>query len=110
MVFEPIDLKESALHLTTDPDHKFELAIALDDLGAALDIARQTPSPESETKWRAVGDRALAVWKFDLAMECFEKGGDMSSLLLLHLAMGEREGLQSLASSARRSSCSDSLF
>ncbi|KAF8324305.1 coatomer beta [Cantharellus anzutake] len=97
---ESQDLRELALQLTTDADHKFELAISLDDLDAALDIARQAPVPECETKWRAVGDRALAVWKFDLARECFEKGGDTGSLLLLHLATGDRAGLRTLASSA----------
>ncbi|KAG8688968.1 hypothetical protein FRC11_004414, partial [Ceratobasidium sp. 423] len=94
---EAQDLKELALQVSTDPDHKFDLAIQLDDLTTALTIAQQTPSPENETKWKAVGDRALAAWKFSLAKECFEKAGDTSSLLLLLLACADREGLKALS-------------
>jgi coatomer subunit beta' len=86
-----------ALQLTSDLDHKFDLAISIDDLEIALEIARVTPSPESDARWKAVGDRALAVWKFDQAKECYEKARDSSSLLLLYLATGDREGLSKLA-------------
>lgn len=95
-----VDLKELALSVSTDPDHKFDLAIQLDDLPTALAIATETPAPENETKWKAVGDRALAAWRFALAKECFEKAGDVSSLMLLLLAMGDREGLQALSQTA----------
>jgi len=30
---------------------------------------------ESEVKWKALGDRALTVWRFDLAWEAFERAG-----------------------------------
>ncbi|KAF7356710.1 Coatomer subunit beta' [Mycena venus] len=83
------DLKELALQVTTDPDHKFELALQLDDLDTALEIARTS-----------LGDRALAVWRFDLARECFEKGGDLSALMLLLLSTGDREGLVALSAKA----------
>ena len=91
------DLKELALEVTTDPDHKFDLSLALDDLDGALAIARTLPQPESESKWKAVGDRALAVWRFDLARECFEQAGDLNSLMLLLMSTGDREGLEQLA-------------
>lgn len=51
-------------------------------------------------KWKALGDRALTVWRFDLARECFEKAGDLSALMLLLLAMGDRDGLMVLAEKA----------
>lgn len=47
-----------------------------------------------------MGDRALAVWRFDLARECFEKAGDLSALLLLLLAIGDRPGLEKLSQEA----------
>ncbi|QRV88118.1 coatomer subunit beta [Ceratobasidium sp. AG-Ba] len=97
---EAQDQKELALSVSTDPDHKFELAIQLDDLPTALNIATETPAPENEVKWKAVGDRALAAWRFALAKECFEKANDISSLMLLLLAMGDRDGLQKLAQTA----------
>lgn len=99
-----LDLKELALQVTTDPDHKFDLALQLDDLDAALELARSAQSVDASlvdtTKWKAVGDRALAVWRFDLARECFEKAGDLNALFLLLMAMGDREGLKQLASAA----------
>lgn len=97
------DLKELALQVTTDPDHKFELSLQLDDLDGALEIVRAIPSPESDTKWKAVGDRALAVWRFDLARECFEKANDLPALLLLLLAIGDRSGLEKLSAEASKS-------
>ena len=95
-----VDLKEQALQLTTDPDHKFDLAVALNDVESALSIARSTPAPEDAAKWKIVGDRALAAWRFDLAKECFENAGDVSSLFLFHLATGDQTALRELAGTA----------
>jgi hypothetical protein len=77
--------------------------LQLDDLDAALEIVRAVPDAEAETKWKAVGDRALTVWRFDLARECFEKAGDLNALMLLLLSTGDQAGLQQLATKAGRS-------
>ncbi|KAF8871943.1 coatomer protein [Gymnopilus junonius] len=90
------DLKELALTITSDPDHKFDLALSLDDLDTALTIARTVPENEAEVKWKALGDRALTVWRFDLARESFEKAGDLGALMLLLMSIGDREGLAAL--------------
>jgi coatomer subunit beta' len=79
------------------------LALQLDDLDAALEIVRAVPDAEAETKWKAVGDRALTVWRFDLARECFEKAGDLNALMLLLLSTGDKAGLRQLATKAGRS-------
>ncbi|KAF9260701.1 coatomer protein [Marasmius fiardii PR-910] len=94
------DLKELALQITTDPDHKFDLSLQLDDLDAALEIVNGVPELEAEMKWKALGDRALAVWRFDLARTSFEKAGDLNALMLLLLSIGDREGLGQLAREA----------
>ncbi|KIY50151.1 coatomer protein [Fistulina hepatica ATCC 64428] len=94
------DLKELALEITMDPDHKFDLALQLDDLDTAHSIASTVPENESEMKWKSLGDRALTVWRFDLARECFEKAGDLSALLLLLMSIGDRDGLSKLAGQA----------
>jgi coatomer subunit beta' len=60
---------------------------------------------EAETKWKALGDRAMAVWRFDLARESFEKANDLSALMLLLLSTGDKAGLQKLAASAGASLC-----
>lgn len=90
-------MKELAMQITTDPDHKFDLALQLHDLDAAVEIARSVPEHEAEVKWKSIGDRALAVWRFDLARESFQKAGDLSALMLLLLATGDKDGLQKLA-------------
>ncbi|KAL6307108.1 coatomer beta [Sparassis latifolia] len=100
MFLESKGLKELALQITTDPDHKFDLSLQLDDLDAAVDIARSVPELEAEAKWKSIGDRALAVWRFDLARESFEKAGDLSALMLLLLAIGDQHGLAKLARTA----------
>jgi len=94
------DLKELAMEVTTDPDHKFDLALQLDDLDTALTITKSVPELEAETKWKALGDRALAVWRFDLAKDCFERAGDLGALTLLLLATGDREGLKMVVAKA----------
>jgi coatomer subunit beta' len=96
-----IDFKELALKVTTDPEHKFDLSLQLDDLDAALDITRSLPAQESATKWRALGDRALTVWRFDLARECFENAEDLNALFLLLLATADVKGLRGLAEKAQ---------
>ncbi|KAF5321445.1 hypothetical protein D9619_000081 [Psilocybe cf. subviscida] len=96
------DLKELALAISTDADHRFDLALSLDDLDTAVEIARGVPEHEAEVKWKALGDRALTVWRFDLAREAFERANDYSALMLLLLAIGDREGLQTLARRAAK--------
>ena len=49
------DLKEFAIQVTTDADHKFQLAPQLDTV---LEIARSVPELEGEV---TLGDRAFAV-------------------------------------------------
>lgn len=88
------------MQITTDPEHKFDLSLQLDDLDTAVEIVRSIPEIEAEMKWKALGDRALAVWRFDLARESFEKANDLSALMLLLLSTGDRSGLQKLAASA----------
>lgn len=96
--------------MTTDADHKFELALQLDDLDTALEIARSVPELEAEMKWKALGDRALAVWRFDLARECFVRAGDLSALMLLLMATGDRKGLEGLSVKAGKFSFVFSFF
>ncbi|KAI0033319.1 coatomer protein [Vararia minispora EC-137] len=103
-------LKELALKVTTDPDHKFDLALQLDDLDLALGIVRSIPEGEAEAKWKSVGDRALAVWRFDVARECFEKAEDFGALMLLLLSVGDTDGLRKLATRAEEKGQNNMAF
>ena len=58
------------MQIITGSDHKFDLSLQLDDLDAALEVARNITVMEAETMRKAVGNRALAVWRFDHALEC----------------------------------------
>lgn len=53
--------QEQALLVSTDLDHKFELAVALKKLDVAYAIAKES---ESEAKWKLLGDLALSCWNF----------------------------------------------
>lgn len=89
--------KEMALEVATDPEHRFELSLSLNDLDTALEIAREA---NVEHKWKIVGDNALAGWNLALAQECFSNAKDLGSLLLLHTASGNKEGLRALSHQA----------
>ncbi|EFW99561.1 copi vesicle coat subunit [Grosmannia clavigera kw1407] len=86
-------LKELALEVATDPDQKFDLALSLNRLDVALELAR---TADVEHKWKSVGDAALTTWDVTLASECFSHSKDLGSLLLLHSSTGNREGLAEL--------------
>ena len=99
--------KELALEVATDPEHRFDLALALGNLEIALDIARET---DAEHKWKTVGDAALAVWNITLAEECFRAGKDLSSLLLLRTATNDATGLKELAGLADEAGLNNIAF
>lgn len=89
-----------ALEVSTDPDHKFDLAVSLDDFDTALSIAQTGPEAGSEPRWRTIGDKALGQWNLTLARECFEKANDLSALLLLATSTGNRDVLEHVATQA----------
>ncbi|KAJ5599633.1 hypothetical protein N7450_000700 [Penicillium hetheringtonii] len=99
--------KEMALEVATDPEHRFDLALALNDLQTALDIARQT---NTDHRYKLVGDAALAAWNLSLAQECFHHAKDIGSLLLLHTASNNRSELRKLATQASESGLHNVAF
>eukprot|EP01121_Diplochlamys_sp_Union-15-3_P002556 TRINITY_DN1226_c0_g1_i1.p1 TRINITY_DN1226_c0_g1~~TRINITY_DN1226_c0_g1_i1.p1 ORF type:complete len:1025 (-),score=223.71 TRINITY_DN1226_c0_g1_i1:90-3164(-) len=84
---------KTALEVSQDPDHKFELAVKLEDLDSALTIAKEAGS---EQKWKQLGDLAINSSKFSLAEECLKNAEDVSGLLLLYTAQGNAEGMNYL--------------
>ncbi|WIA18293.1 hypothetical protein OEZ85_009758 [Tetradesmus obliquus] len=86
-------LVQEALELATDHDYRFDLAIQLGDLETAADIANSLDTP---AKWRQLGELALSRGQLGLAHDCLEKAKDMSGLLLLAAAKGDRPGLSKL--------------
>lgn len=90
--------KEQALEIATDSEHRFELALGLNKLDTALQLAKEA---DVEHKWKTVGDAALTAWDLALAQECFENAKDLSSLLLLYTSSASTDGLRRLAGKAR---------
>lgn len=97
---ESQDLKKLALEVSTDADHKFDLAISLDDFDTALEIAQNGPEAGSEMRWRTIGDKAMQQWNLQLALECFEKANDLQTLFLIATSTGDRQLLERVAESA----------
>lgn len=89
--------KEMALEVATDPEHRFDLALGLNHLAIALEIAKEA---KAEHRWKTVGDAALAAWDIVLAEECFVNAKDLGSLLLVYTATANAAGLRDLAKQA----------
>ena len=99
--------KELALEVATDPEHRFDLALSLNKLNVALEMARVA---DVEHKWKIVGDAALTAWDLQLAEECFEHAKDLGSLLLLHSSSANRDGLRRLAEQADAAGANNIAF
>lgn len=99
--------KELALEVATDPEHKFDLSLALNQLDTALELAR---AADVEHKWKTVGDAALTAWDVALAAECFTHAKDLGSLLLVHSSTGDRDGLAALAKQAQEANAHNIAF
>lgn len=89
--------KELALEVATDPEHRFELALSLNNLPIALEIAKEQ---DTEHKYKAVGDAALNGWDLKTAQEMYTLAKDIGSLLLLYTSSGDREKLLDLSKKA----------
>jgi coatomer subunit beta' len=86
--------KKLAISLTSDPEHKFQLAVEIGDLDICLEIVKKTPS---DTKWKQLGGISLSTGNFKLAEECMMNGKDYNGLLLLYTSLGNRKGIETLS-------------
>jgi coatomer subunit beta' len=94
---DQIELKEEAFRLSQDADHKFDLAIQLNRIEEAFEIAKKE---KSSLKWKQIGDLALISGKIDLSIECLEACDDLSGLLLIYTSLGLKDRLKHLAKRA----------
>ncbi|KAJ3254213.1 Coatomer subunit beta' [Boothiomyces macroporosus] len=90
-------LKSDALAISTDPEHRFELAMQLQELEIAYHIATEL---DHEHKWKSLGDFALSQWNFGLALEAWKKASDLESVMLIYQTSGNEAGLKELAQTA----------
>ena len=107
--------KEEALAVSPDLDHRFELAVDLRKMDMAHSVLLETrvddtTSTDYQSKWRRLGDLALANGDVALAQTCAEKSMDLAGLLLLYSSIGDRKGMLSLAKIAKDSGRSNVAF
>ena len=94
-------LLEEALAVSTDDDHRFELALQLGRLDTALELANASAAGQTH-RWKLLSDAALRACQFDMAIECMEHCDDVAGLLLVHSSLGNGPQLLDLAARARR--------
>jgi coatomer subunit beta' len=97
--------KEEAFAVTTDPDHKFELALELGQIDVAHQLLQETPeeeqdSTETESKWKRLSDAALKETNLELCEAAALASHDYSDLLMLYSAVGNLAGMERLAEAA----------
>merc|ERR1711935_752648 len=97
--------KEEAFAVTTDPDHKFDLALELGQTETAHALLLETPdedkdSTETESKWKRLSDAALKENNLELVESASLASHDYSDLLLLYSAVGNLAGMERLAAAA----------
>ena len=116
-------LKDLAAEVAVDAEYRFELAVSRGDLAGArellqLPVAAPVAAGEAgaaaagaavkgglatsggggnESRWRALGDAALAAGDLSLAAACLRAAGDAGGLLLLAASVGDVETLRELA-------------
>ena len=88
---------EQALAVSSDPEHRFDLAVSLGRLELAREIALED---ETDLKWRQLADLSLKSWKFDMAQECMERANNLTGLLLLYTSTADKAGLLDLGARA----------
>ena len=99
--------KEQALEVSIDPDHKFELAVQLNKLEIAHQIAIEAAS---EQKWKQLADLALQAGKFQLAEQSLLNAEDLGGLLLLYTSTADAKGMNNLANLAIESGKNNVAF
>jgi coatomer subunit beta' len=98
--------KEEAMAVTTDPDHKFDLAMELGQTDVAHSLLLETPEEDKDTtdtmaKWKRLSDGALKDNNFELCEAASLASNDFAGLLLMYSAIGNLTGMESLAKSAQ---------
>lgn len=85
--------KQQALAVSTDPEHRFELALSLGDLNVAKTLALEANNPQ---KWSQLGDLATSTNNLSLAKECMQRAQNFGGLLLLATSTGDAELVKQL--------------
>ena len=91
--------------VTTDSDHKFDLALELGHIDVAHNLLDEIPEEETDStdtlaKWKKLSDLALKDTNLALCESASKSSNDFSGLLLLYSATGNAAGMEELAKAA----------
>lgn len=89
--------QSQALAVSTDPEHRFDLALKLKDTKIAYELASEA---QSDIKWKQLAKLATSLCEFELAQKCFSNAEDYSALLLLATSSGNVEMIEQLSEMA----------
>lgn len=97
--------KEEALAVTSDPDHKFDLALELGHTDIAHSLMgeigeEELDSTDTMAKWKRLSDAALKDSNFELCESASLASNDYAGLLLMYTAIGNFSGMEKLAAAA----------
>lgn len=104
--FEKLGYLSLAYAMSQDFDSKFLISLATDDMAQAYKLLSARIEKDSSSaavdisKWRKLGDLALARWQVKLAQECYWHAQDYSTLLLLFSSTNNQKEIVSLAEKA----------
>jgi coatomer subunit beta' len=99
--------KEEAFAVTTDPDHKFDLALELGQIDMAHALLLETSEEDKDStdtlgKWKRLSDAALKETNLELCEAASLASHDYSDLLLMYSATGNLAGMERLADLASK--------
>lgn len=89
--------KPQALLVSTDPEHRFELALQIGDLPVALELARDSENPH---KWSQLAEVATAQNDFALVRDCLQRANDHGGQLLVATAAGDADAIRALGAAS----------
>ncbi|KAJ5072967.1 coatomer subunit beta'-1 [Anaeramoeba ignava] len=96
---DSLGMYEKALGITTDFEHKFELALKLKDIQKAVEIAEKVPTV---LKWKQLIELSLPESNFEVAEKCMWKINDLSGLMLYYSSISDKRGIKKVAEVAQR--------
>lgn len=99
--------KSQALAVSTDPEHRFDLALQLQDTKTAYQLALEA---QSDMKWKQLAKLATSLSEFDLAQQCFSNAQDYSALLLLATSSGNSSMVRKLSEMSRQKGIFNASF
>ncbi|GAW80123.1 coatomer complex beta subunit [Plasmodium gonderi] len=100
LFLEKMGYKNEALNICTDLEKKFELALSIGKLQLCVDIIKDIEQKENNSfiynKYKGLGDTALVYNDIPMAIYCYKKTNDFSSLLIILSTLGDKIGLEEL--------------